>query len=314
MIWALTPEDTIQGERRNDFMNEFKRYHPLVIFIYFVFAIGYSMLFMHPAYLALSFVCAFIYSVMLKGASAVKINLLYMLPLMAAAAVINLAFNHEGATILSYLPSGNPLTLESIVYGFSAALMIAGAIGWFSCFNEVMTSDKIICLFGRIVPSFSLVFSMTMRFIPQFISRIKEVSNAQKCIGLGVSEGNIIKRIKRGISILSVMTTWSLENSIETADSMKSRGYGLTGRTSFSVFTFGKRDKILLLCITMLGIYILTGKLTGGIYFRYFPSFEYTALSAPGISFFAAYAVLLMLPLIIEIWEGIKWKAIKSRI
>ena len=35
------------------------------------------------------------------------------------------------------------------------------------------------------------------------------------------------------ITILSIMVTWCLENAIETADSMKSRGCGLPGRSAF---------------------------------------------------------------------------------
>ncbi len=38
------------------------------------------------------------------------------------------------------------------------------------------------------------------------------------------------------------MVTWSLENAIETADSMRARGYGLPGRTSFSIYRFDSRD------------------------------------------------------------------------
>ena len=33
-----------------------------------------------------------------------------------------------------------------------------------------------------------------------------------------------------------------LENAIDTSDSMKSRGYGLTGRTAYSNSVFDKRD------------------------------------------------------------------------
>lgn len=73
---------------------------------------------------------------------------------------MNLAFNHQGATILAYLPSGNPLTLESIAYGFAAAAMLAAVVLWFSCWNTVMTSDKLMHLFGRVVPALSLLLSM----------------------------------------------------------------------------------------------------------------------------------------------------------
>ena len=166
--------------------------------------------------------------------------------------VINPAFNHEGATILTYLHTGNPLTLESIAYGIAAATMLAAMICWFSCYNEVMTSDKFVYLFGRIIPSLSLILSMSLRFVPRFKARIKEVSEAQRCIGRNVSNGGVIERARHGITILSIMVTWALENAIETADSMKSRGYGLQGRTAFSIYRLDKRDKKALVAVLVL--------------------------------------------------------------
>ena len=146
---------------------EFKTYHPIVNFIYFVFVIGFSCFVMHPVCLGISFLCGFVYSVMVKGRRAVKTNLMYMLPLMLATALINPAFNHAGLTIITYLPGGNPLTLESVVYGLCAAVMIASVICHFSCYNEIMTSDKFVYLFGRIIPSLSL-------FVNHRLLRIKK--------------------------------------------------------------------------------------------------------------------------------------------
>ena len=237
-----------------------------------------------------------------------------MLPMLLAMALINPAFNHEGVTIVGYLPSGNPLTLESIIYGVCAATMIVSVICHFSCYNEVMTSDKFIYLFGKIIPAMSLIISMTLRFVPKFSAQLKVVTNAQRCMGRDVSSGSIIKRAKNGLNILSIMTTWSLENAIETADSMKSRGYGVPGRTAFSIFTFDKRDKKALVSILALGIYTLAGNLTGAIDFRFFPSMKTAEVSVFGISVFIAYLLLCVCPIIIEIWEVRKWKALRSRI
>ncbi len=58
-------------------------------------------------------------------------------------------------------------------------------------------------------------------------------------------EGNLFRRIRYGLNILSILITWALENAIETSDSMKSRGYGLPERTAFSIYRFTNRDKIL---------------------------------------------------------------------
>lgn len=295
-------------------MKEFKTYHPIVNFTYFVFVIWFSCVLMHPVCLAISLVCGFTYSVMLKGKKAVKTNLVYMLPTLLIAALINPAFNHEGVTIIEYLPSGNPLTLESVIYGLAAAVMIVSIICWFSCYNEVMTSDKFIYLFGRIIPSVSLILSMTLRFVPKFSAQLKAVTNAQRCMGRDTSNGSIIQRAKHGLGILSIMTTWALENAIETADSMKSRGYGHSGRTSFSIFTFDNRDRKAFLCIVILGIYTLAGNLADGMYFRYFPSIKMADFSVFGTSVFIAYILLCMCPIIIECLEARKWKAIKSKI
>lgn len=295
-------------------MNEFKTYHPIVNFIYFVFVIGLSCFILHPLCLLASLLCAFFYSVMLKRKKAVKTNLLYIVPLMLVAALINPAFNHEGVTILLYLPSGNPLTLESLIYGLFAAIMLGSVISWFSCFNEIMTSDKIIYLFGGIIPSLSLIFSMTLRFVPRFFAQLKVVTNAQKCMGRDPSGKGLIKQIKYGLSILSIMTTWSLENAIETADSMKSRGYGLCKRSSFSIFTFDKRDKTALFYIIILGAYVLTGFFMGKIDFTYFPKITKESFSPYSISLFIAYTALCMCPIIIEVKEALRWKALKSKI
>ena len=295
-------------------MSEFKTYHPIVNFLYFVFVIGYSCVFMHPVCLGISLLSGFTYSVMLKGKKQVKKNLIYMLPAILLTALINPIFNHEGVTILGYLPSGNPVTQESVIYGICAALMIVSVICHFSCYNEIVTSDKFIYLFAKIIPALSLIISMTLRFVPKFSTQLKVVINAQKCMGRDVSKGNIIKRAKNGLKILSIMTAWSLENAIETADSMKSRGYGFPGRTSFSIFKFDKRDKKALICILILGIYTLIGNLLGGMYFRFFPSMKSAEVSPFGISVFLAYLLLSICPIIIEIWEVRKWKALRSKI
>ena len=291
-------------------MHGFGSYHPVVNMVYFVAVIGFSMLFMHPAALILSFLCAFSYSVLQGGKKKILINLLYMIPMTIIATAVNTLFNHEGVTIIDYLPSGNPLTLESIVYGVAASIMLINVICWFSCYNKVMTSDKFIYLFGRIIPSLSLMLSMTLRFVSRFKTQFKSVVNTQKCIGRNMS-GGIIRRAKSGLSILSVMITWSLESSLDTADSMKSRGYGLEGRTAFSIFKFSKRDVITLFLILVLSTYVLVGTILGAVDFKYFPKFKYMGGDVFGISVFISYFILLALPIIIETGEKIKWKLLR---
>lgn len=295
-------------------MNEFKNYHPIVNFIYFIFIIGFTMFFMNPVCLCFSLLGGFTYSIMINGKKAIKTNIIYMLPAIILGAVMNPAFNHQGLTILLYLPSGNPLTLESILYGICASVMIVSVICWFSCYTAVMTSDKFVYLFGRIIPALSLVLSMILRFVPQFIQQTKKTAEARRCVGKDLSNGGIIQRAKNGLSVLSIMITWALENSIDTADSMKSRGYGLKGRTAFSIYRFDNRDKTALLIIGVLGLYILAGGFLDGMYFRYFPSIRWGGFSSYNLSVFIAYLILCFVPVIVEVWEELRWKSLKSGI
>jgi len=294
--------------------DSFMTYHPVVNFLYFAAVLGFSMFLMQPICLMISLISALCYSVYLNGWKAVFFNLKFMLPLLIVAALVNPAFNHEGGTILAYLRDGNPLTLESIVYGIGAAVMIISVITWFACYNVVMTSDKFIYLFGRIIPALSLIISMALRFVPRFKAQLKVIANAQKSVGRDVANGSILARAKTGMKILSIMVTWALENAIETGDSMKSRGYGLPGRTAFSIYWFDKRDRMVLLFILLNIVFIFVGLFTKGLYFRYFPTLKGDLINIYTMSLYISYGVLCNTPLMLNIREDMKWNALKSRI
>lgn len=282
-------------------MNEFKNFHPTILFVYFVAVIASGMFFLHPVCLCISLLCSFLCLILLSEKKAIKRQCLSLLPLMLVTALFNPLFNHQGVTILAYLPGGNPLTLESVIYGIVAAMMLITVINWFSCYNRIMTSDKFIYLFGKLIPSLSLIFSMTLRFVPRFIAQLRLVANAQKGIGNDISRGSLTKRMKKILTLFSIMITWSLENAAETADSMKSRGYGLSGRSSFSIYTFDSRDKCALIYLLGLLGYVLIGTALGQTRFYYFPAMDSLTAHPYSISVFLAYFLLCSMPIGIEL-------------
>ncbi|MEK8204744.1 energy-coupling factor transporter transmembrane component T [Paenibacillus sp. FSL L8-0696] len=293
--------------------DSFSAFHPFVNFLYFVVVLLFSMVFMHPIFQVIALSSAVAYSIMLKGKKGIRFNLLYMIPFLLFMAVMNPVFNHQGVTILFYLNNGNPITKESILYGVAAACMFVTVIIWFSCYNVVMTSDKFIYIFGKILPALSLIFSMVLRFVPRYLAQIKVISNAQKCIGRDVSQGNLLARARNGITILSIMTTWALENAIETADSMRSRGYGLPGRTSFSIFRLDARDKVVLLIMTGLIALVAVGAVMGENTMRFYPSIKASTITPFSILIYIAYFALCMIPVLINMVEEMKWKSIESK-
>ena len=293
--------------------DRFAKYHPLVNFLYFTLVIGFSMALNHPLAQAISFICACIYAVQAEGKKAVLFTLRWCLPIMLLTAFINPAFSHEGITILLYFPTGNPLTLESILYGLSSGVMIATVMLWFLNFNRCITSDKFIYLFGRIIPAMSLVLSMTLRFIPKFKAQLQLTVDAQKSIGRDISEGSLWHRTKIAVTVLSIMITWSLENAIETADSMKSRGYGLKGRTAFSIYRFDDRDKMAILFLGFCGFCLVSGSMIDAFGFLYFPRLRYVGINTVTMAFEFVYFSLCIMPVVLNWAEERRWKAIHSK-
>ena len=296
----------------NKMNDAFQKYHPLVNFLYFSLVIGFSMVLNHPLAHVISFGCACAYAVSVEGKKAVLFCLRTCLPIMLLTAFINPAFSHEGITILLYFPTGNPLTLESILYGLSAGLMLATVMLWFMNFNRVITSDKFIYLFGKVLPVLSLVLSMTLRFVPKFRAQMLTVIDAQRSIGRDISEGSLWQRTKTAITVLSIMVTWALENAIETADSMKSRGYGLKGRSAFSIYRFEERDKTAMLYLACCGLHLLAGMISNAFGFRYFPSVRYVSLNPMTLSFQFVYFAMCVMPTVLSAAEEKKWRAIHS--
>lgn len=285
----------------------FSGYHPVINLFYFVLVLAFAMVLMHPVCLGISLAAALCCTRTLGGKKAVRGSLLLLLPMAVLAAAVNVLFNHEGATILAYFPSGNPLTLESILYGVSAAVMLSALVLWFLCFSQVMTSDKLVYLFGRIIPALSLVISMTLRFVPKFKAQFKVVADAQKCAGRPIDEGKTITRIKNAVTVFSIMVTWSLENGIETADSMKSRGYGLPGRSAFSIYTFDKRDRKVLLWLTFCAAGMIAGIFSDHFTWQFYPVMRGRPMDAVVICLHLLYLALGMTPVFLHWHEERNW-------
>lgn len=296
-------------------MNDaFSRCHPAVNFFFFAGSIGCAMFLTHPVFLGISLLAGAIYHGYLRKKGASKGGILWLFPTALLVALINPLFSHQGATILTYFKNGNPLTLESIVYGGIMGTLFASVILWFGCYNAVMTSDKFLALFGRVIPKLSLVLSMALRFVPKFRAQLNRITEGQRCIGRDQKSGNLLQRAKNGLRILSILITWALESGIETADSMRSRGYGLKGRSSFQLYRLDTRDRVLLGIMGGLSVVAAAGFFLGAGKVRYYPSFAVKDVGAFGIVTIFAYAAFLLVPLGLDLWEDLQWRRIQSKI
>lgn len=292
-------------------MKPFESYHPVVLLFYFLAVTLLTMFTSHPVILTISVVSAVCFFGMLARKRELLLSLSFYIPAFFLIAVTNPLFSHNGVTPLFYL-NDNPVTLEAVLYGAAIAAMLIAVLCWFKCFSVVMTSEKLLYLFGRAIPRLSLVLSMALRFLPLFLRKARSISKTQKTLGLYASK-SISDRLLGAVRVFSALVTWSLENAVETADSMKARGYGLKGRTSFSLFRFTGRDCALLTVSLVLFLPVCLG---WGQYlgFGFYPEITPLSFRAPSCFLYVLLFLLMFLPFFIEIKENITWKYLRSKI
>lgn len=292
-------------------MRTLDKYNPITAAVYFFSVSGIAMFSMNPVLLLISLCCSVSYYVVRNGGKSAGVHL-FSAVLFFIMATVNPLVYHNGVTVLFVL-NDNPVTLQAATYGLAAACMVVSVLYWFRSFSEIMTSDKLLYLFGKLSPKLALVLSMGLRYVPLFKKQAKRIENTQKALGL-YRDDNLIDRFRGGIRVFSVLLTWALENGIITADSMSARGYGTGKRSHFSVFRMRRADVVFLL--VTLGLFALTvfSIGVGALDFIYYPSLKAAGMSSSAISGYIAYCTLALLPTLTQTEERIRWKYLRSKI
>lgn len=293
-------------------MRYLDRLHPVSAFLYFLTLLLVAMLTMHPIAVGISYLGAVTLLGTLIGIRRLLASLAYSLPLMLLIALANPIFVHRGATVLFFL-NGNPVTRESIVYGAVASVLLLSVFYWCRCYTEIFSGEKFIYLFGRAVPRLSLVLSMTIALLPRMKRRMREIDDAQRALGVYATEA-WSDRLRARLRVLSILLTSTLEGSVETADSMRARGYGLKGRTSLSHYRFRMSDGIFLAVTLLLGVADTLLILSGVGAFDYYP--RLSAVFGEPLSWllYVLLAVLAGAAIFMEIKETVVWRILRSRI
>ena len=287
----------------------FSKCHPAVNFLFFAGAIGTSVLIQHPMYLLVGILTGATYYLLLNGRKGWKM-LLGMAMLFLFLMVINPLFNTFGETPLCYL-FGRPYTLEALRYGAVLGGVFVTMLLWFGCYNKVLTSDKFTSLFGNLIPAISLLLVMVFRMVPNLMRKAAQFAGARKSIGKGAGENAATKeKLSDGMTVLGALTSWALEGSVVTGDSMRSRGYGTAKRSSFMIYRLGITDWTLLIVIPSLLALVIAAACLGQMAATYMPEF-YISPPSWGI---VPYGIYLLIPIALHTKETIQWHISRSKI
>lgn len=284
--------------------DEFGRYHPVANLIFFIAVIAFSTFWMQAGMIAVSFICATVYYFMLKRSEGFKYFAMVLVAIFVAS-IINPLFSHRGKTTLFFLPTGNPVTLESITFGLLAGVILGEVLLWFGIFNSVMEDDKWTATIGKVAPTIAMIITMVLRFVPKYTKFSKSTRDIQNANGF-----NKKSRIRNGMHVYSITATWALETSIDTADSMRAQGYGKARRTNYHNYKFEVRDLIFVLWVVLLSATIIWMANVDKIHTFFYPTFR----NRESFVVLIAYIVLCITPILINIWEKLRWHILKSKI
>ena len=332
--------------------DSFSTHHPAMTLTFFVSVIVLCVLVQQPIVQAVGLMGAVLYYLCLRRRDAWRLLVAMMLALVVLAA-INPLFNTLGDTVLFTYLGTRPYTLEALAYGASTAVMFVSVMLWFACYAQVMSTDKFTYLFGRRAPALTLVLTMTLRLVPSYVRKARQISMARRCAGLSMTQGSMRERARDGASLLSALTSWALEGAVTTADSMRSRGYGsrakpvigeisrlrslslaplemTEGGVSATPLEMTEKDRkrpgrylqcrfrvsdALLLGLVLACIIVTCIALASGdLAVSYVPAIDIPTLSPLGIGALMACTVLVLVPSAIDAKEAIAWRSSLSSI
>lgn len=220
-----------------------------------------------------------------------------------AAALANFLFVHNGETSLFFV-GDTAFTLEALVYGAFIGVMLAAVCVWGACAVRFVTSDKYIWLFGRIFPAAGLVLSCAIRFVPMFIRRTKEFAAVQDNAGLPYAG-----TVRGYLRAFSASVGYSAEQAMDSALSMKARGYGTARRTSFSLYRFTFRVVLAMAAVIGCGVLCIGLIIIGAGEFYFYPALSEIPADWSDIALYCGFGALCVMPVVVVAYEKMRTRA-----
>ncbi|PFN97770.1 cobalt transporter [Bacillus sp. AFS076308] len=285
----------------------FDRFHPLVTFLFYAGAVSLLILMLHPLFLISSIAVVILINLRHDRLNGLRRWWFFIITTFLLMVIMNPLFNERGRHLLVEIYE-HRVTLEAVVYGGMNALSIIGIIALFVSYNIIMTPNKLLFIFAKVLPQFAVLLMLTLRFIPLMRRRLEEISLVQKSKGLSVSHGTWRARAKTGMLYVQTLLTFSLEEAIQTADSMKARGYGQGSRSSYEYFKINKADIIAILYLLSLFGFIVIERFSGFGVLTVYPIMESWHLSLIDRAVFICYIMFLSFPLLVEAGGMFRWR------
>ena len=291
-------------------MRSFEDHNPVTVVVYYLTTVTVCMFSMNPVLHLIAFLGGLIQFIMRGCDRSRRTHLFYILTGIILA-LVRPIFSHNGVTVL-FVVNDNPITAESFIFGINSAVMVVGVLYLFRVLSEMLTSDRLLYIFGRLSPKTALVLSMGLRYIPLMKNRYNMIFRAQTAIGIN-KDDNVIDRMKGSLKVFDATLGWGLENGIITADSMSARYYGSGKRSCYRVFRMRRSDLVILGMVAAFMIPVVAGLWNGSFETTFYPEFAMMRPDTLAVAGYTGYACLMLIPPVLNIMENIRWKYMMSK-
>lgn len=290
----------------------FRQTHPFATSSYYIAALLIVMSTTNPVIIT----CFFLSNVLLRlldlnGKS--KKSMLYPFFFIGMITVTNPLFVHRGATVIFFFLN-KPITVEAFIYGFFMGMTIATVIYLFQNFQKAVDSEQFFYLFGKRFPKSGLILVLVLRLLPLLQKYHQELNQIQKNFQQ-THRRHFFERARYGLDLFGHLFSWSLENAMDTADSMRARGYGVSTRSSCLTYRWQKKDTLFLTAIVLACLFFMVSMIKGFYQFNYYPYHDnvYRLMQKNWLSYLFLFGVA-WLPLLKRLKEVIVWNILKSKI
>jgi energy-coupling factor transport system permease protein len=285
----------------------FDRFHPFVTFLFYAGAVSLLILMLHPLFLVTSIAVVFLINLLHDRLNGLRRWSFFIITTFLLMVMMNPLFNERGRHLLMEI-NQHRVTVEAVVYGGMNALSIIGIIALFVSYNVIMTPNKLLFLFAKILPQFAVLLMLTLRFIPLMRRRLEEIAMVQRSKGLSVTHGSWRARARIGMLYVQTLLTFSLEEAIQTADSMKARGYGYGPRSSYEYFKMNQADWVAIMYLLSLLSFSIVERISGYGFLTVYPLMETWHLSLMDTAVLISYTLFLIFPLLVEAGGMFRWR------
>lgn len=288
------PMDNMREGSGAEPVGAFSMSHPAVPAVYIALTLGLTMFSMQPVLIALSLAGGLAYGLATRGAARTLGALRWQLPVILIIALVNPLFSASGSTELFRI-GVRAVYLESMVYGLCMGGLFVASVLWFEAAASMLEYDKVLALLGNAAPVIALMISMCMRLIPQFLRRGRTVLAVQDAIDVpGRAPTDPVRSHLRASSVLM---GWGMEDSLERADAMRSRGWGAaTRRTMYTRYRLGRSDAAALVGLALFGVATAAVAWAATTQYSFYPQLS---VPAPWLGY-AVYAAWMVLPCVLH--------------